>query len=153
MVHARLAGHRSRGTIGAAVISGSVALLGFGLESSLEAMASMIVIWRVTGARLASRTSEVRARQLVAVSFTCSRLYIAVEVIRALATGDRTETTVAGLVLTAGTAIFGPALGLAKLRIGVSDRPPPPGRERRTCCARIWSARASRPGSSRARRG
>lgn len=133
------------------MIAGSVALLGFGLESSLEAMASMIVIWRVTGARLAS--SERRARQLVAVSFTCSRLYIAVEVIRALATGDRAETTVAGLVLTAGTAIFGPALGLAKLRIGVSDRPPPPGRERRTCCARIWSARASRPGSSRARRG
>ena len=55
--------------IGAAVIAGSVALLGFGLDSGIEAMASIIVIWRFTGSRLASLTSERRAQQLVAVSF------------------------------------------------------------------------------------
>jgi hypothetical protein len=40
--------------IGAAIITGSVALLGFGLDSGIEAMASVIVIWRFTGTRLAS---------------------------------------------------------------------------------------------------
>jgi hypothetical protein len=55
--------------IGAALIAGSVALLGFGLDSGIEAMASIIVIWRFTGTRLASATSERRAQQLVAVSF------------------------------------------------------------------------------------
>ena len=40
--------------IGAAVIAGSVALLGFGLDSGIEALASIIVIWRFTGTRLAS---------------------------------------------------------------------------------------------------
>ncbi|MGN6175100.1 MAG: hypothetical protein ACTHPS_19450, partial [Streptosporangiaceae bacterium] len=44
--------------------------------------------------------------------------YIAAEAIRALVAGDRAETTIVGLVLTAGTAIFEPALGVAKRRIG-----------------------------------
>ena len=102
----------------AAVLAGSVALLGFGLDSGIEAMASIIVIWRFTGTRLASATSERRAQQLVAVSFFLLAPYIAVEAIRTLVAGDRAETSIAGLVLTAGTAIFEPALGVAKRRIG-----------------------------------
>jgi divalent metal cation (Fe/Co/Zn/Cd) transporter len=104
--------------IAAAVIAGSVALLGFGLDSGIEAMASVIVIWRFTGTRLASPASERRAQQLVAVSFFLLAPYIAVEAIHALAAGDRAETSIAGLLLTAGTAVFEPALGLAKRRIG-----------------------------------
>jgi hypothetical protein len=55
--------------IAAAVLAGSVALLGFGIDSGIEAMASIIVIWRFTGTRLASRTAERRAQKLVAASF------------------------------------------------------------------------------------
>lgn len=102
----------------AAVLAGSVALLGFGMDSGIEAMASIIVIWRFTGTRLASATSERRAQQLVAVSFFLLAPYIAIEAIRALAAGDHAETSIIGLVLTAGTAIFEPALGVAKRRIG-----------------------------------
>ncbi len=104
--------------IGAAIAAGSVALLGFGLDSGIEALASVIVIWRFTGTRLASPTAERRAQKLVAVSFFLLAPYIAAEAIRALAAGDHAETSIAGLILTAGTAIFEPALGLAKRRIG-----------------------------------
>jgi divalent metal cation (Fe/Co/Zn/Cd) transporter len=104
--------------IAAAAAAGSVALFGFGLDSGIEAMASVIVIWRFTGTRLASPTSERRAQQLVAVSFFLLAPYIAAEAIRALAAGDRAETSIVGLVLTAGTAVFEPALGIAKRRIG-----------------------------------
>jgi divalent metal cation (Fe/Co/Zn/Cd) transporter len=104
--------------IGAAVIAGSVALLGFGLDSGIEALASVIVIWRFTGSRLASPTAERRAQQLVAISFYLLAPYIAVEAIRALAGGDRAETSIAGIVLTAGTALFEPLLGTAKRRVG-----------------------------------
>jgi divalent metal cation (Fe/Co/Zn/Cd) transporter len=104
--------------IGAAIVAGSVALLGFGLDSGIEAMASVIVIWRFTGTRLASATSERRAQQLVAVSFFLLAPYIAGEAVRALVAGDHAETSIIGLVLTAGTAVFEPALGLAKRRIG-----------------------------------
>lgn len=104
--------------IAAALIAGSPALLGFGLDSGIEALASIIVIWRFTGTRLASATSERRAQQLVAISFYLLAPYIAAEAIRTLATADRAETTIVGLVLTAGTAILEPVLGLAKQRIG-----------------------------------
>jgi divalent metal cation (Fe/Co/Zn/Cd) transporter len=104
--------------IGAALVAGSVALLGFGLDSGIEALASIIVIWRFTGTRLASATSERRAQQLVAISFYLLAPYIGVESIRALATGDRAQASIIGLVLTAGTAILEPALGVAKRRIG-----------------------------------
>lgn len=104
--------------IGAAIVAKSVALLGFGLDSGIEAIASVIVIWRFTGTRLASPTAERRAQKMVAVSFFLLAPYIVAEAIRALAAGDHAETSIAGLVLTAGTAIFEPALGLAKRRIG-----------------------------------
>jgi divalent metal cation (Fe/Co/Zn/Cd) transporter len=104
--------------IGAAIAAGSVALLGFGLDSGIEAIASVIVIWRFTGTRLASPTAERRAQKMVAASFFLLAPYIAAEAIRALAAGDHAETSIAGLVLTAGTALFEPALGVAKRRIG-----------------------------------
>jgi divalent metal cation (Fe/Co/Zn/Cd) transporter len=104
--------------IAAAVIAGSVALLGFGLDSGIEALASIIVIWRFTGTRLTGASAERRAQQLVAVSFYLLAPYIAAEAIWGLINGDRAETSIAGLVLTAGTAIFEPALGVAKRRIG-----------------------------------
>jgi divalent metal cation (Fe/Co/Zn/Cd) transporter len=108
--------------IAAAVIAGSVALLGFGLDSGIEALASIIIIWRFTGTRLASPTSERRAPQLVAGRFFLLAPNIAAEAIRGLITGDRAETSIAGIVLTAGTAIFEPALGIAKRRIGARLR-------------------------------
>ncbi len=104
--------------IGAAVIAGSVALLAFGLDSGIEAMASVIVIWRFTGTRLASAASERRAQRLVAVSFYLLAPYIAIEAIHALVSGGRAGTSIAGIVLTAGTAILEPVLGLAKRRLG-----------------------------------
>lgn len=104
--------------VGAAVLAGSVALLGFGLDSGIEAVASVIVIWRFTGTRLANPAAERRAQRLVAVSFYLLAPYIAVEAVRALATADKAETSVAGIVLTAGTAILEPVLGLAKRRLG-----------------------------------
>ncbi|HEX4397881.1 MAG TPA: hypothetical protein VH136_09615 [Trebonia sp.] len=104
--------------IAAAVIAGSVALLGFGLDSGIEALASIIVIWRFTGTRLTGAGAERRAQQLVAVSFYLLAPYVAAEAIWGLINGDRAETSIAGLVLTAGTAIFEPVLGVVKRRIG-----------------------------------
>jgi hypothetical protein len=59
--------------VAAAVIAGSVALLGFGLDSGIEALASIIVIWRFTGSRLVGPLSERRAQKLVASASSCWR--------------------------------------------------------------------------------
>ncbi len=52
----------AEGTIAitAAIIAGSVALLGFGLDSAIEGLASVIIIWRFTGTRTLSETAESR---------------------------------------------------------------------------------------------
>ena len=55
--------------ITAAVLAGSVSLLGFGLDSAIEALASVIVIWRFTGTRRTSHNAEQHAERLVAISF------------------------------------------------------------------------------------
>jgi divalent metal cation (Fe/Co/Zn/Cd) transporter len=104
--------------IGAALVARSTALLGFGLDSGIEALASIIVVWRFTGTRLASALSERRAQKLVAVSFFLLAPYIAVEAAQALAAGTRAETSIVGIVLTAGTALLEPPLGIAKRRLG-----------------------------------
>lgn len=104
--------------VGAALVARSVALLGFGLDSGVEALASIIVIWRLSGSRLASTLSERRAQQLVALSFLLLSPYIAVESLQAFGSGHRPETSVVGILLTAGTAVLEPPLGIAKRRLG-----------------------------------
>ena len=56
----------------AAVLAGSVALLGFGLDSVIEGLASVIVVWRFTGARTLSDTAEANAQKAVAGLMTGS---------------------------------------------------------------------------------
>lgn len=104
--------------IAVALTAGSVALLGFGLDSGIEALASVIVIWRLSGSRRSSETAERRGQRLVAISFLLLGPYIAVEALSALASGARPESSLVGIALTGFTVIFEPSIGLAKRRLG-----------------------------------
>lgn len=102
----------------AGVTAGSVALIGWALSSVVEGLASVIVIWRFTGARTHSETAERRAQRGVAVSFWLLAPYVAVESIRDLITAHHPDTTVLGIVLTAASLLIMPLLGRAKHRLG-----------------------------------
>jgi divalent metal cation (Fe/Co/Zn/Cd) transporter len=102
----------------AGILAGSVALLGNGLDSAIEGLASVIVVWRFTGSRISSATSERRAQQLVAVSFFLLAPYVAFEAITSLATQHHAETSWLGIGLSVGTLCVCPWLGRAKLRLG-----------------------------------
>jgi divalent metal cation (Fe/Co/Zn/Cd) transporter len=102
----------------AGVLAGSVALLGFGLDSAIEGLASVIVIWRFTGARTHSETSERRAQRAVAISFLLLAPYIAVDAMVTLASASRPETSWVGIGLAAGSIALMPALARAKRRLG-----------------------------------
>jgi divalent metal cation (Fe/Co/Zn/Cd) transporter len=104
--------------ITAAVIAGSVALLGFGLDSVIEGLASVIVVWRFTGARTLSETAEARAGKAVAVTFFLLAPYIAWDAAAALASGDHARTSWLGIALAIASLIVMPALGVAKRRLG-----------------------------------
>lgn len=108
------------GTIGviAGILAGSIALMAFGLDSAIEGLASIIVIWRFTGARTLSVTAERRAQQLVALSFYLLAPYVAAEAIQTLLNGADAETSWLGIGLSIGTLAICPWLGMAKQRIG-----------------------------------
>src|SRR5207248_7419712 len=71
----------------AALAAGSVALLGFGIDSVIEGLASVIVIWRFTGERRLSEEAERRAQRAIAVSFFLLAPYIAQDAVRTLIAG------------------------------------------------------------------
>ena len=104
--------------ITAALVAGSVALLGFGIDSAIEGLASVIVIWRFTGTRRLSELAEVQAQKAVAVSFFLLAPYIAQDAIRALVNGDRPSTSWVGIGLSISSIVVMPLLGRAKQRVG-----------------------------------
>jgi divalent metal cation (Fe/Co/Zn/Cd) transporter len=65
--------------IGAGVMAGSVALVGFGADSVIEAGAGLVVLWLVTGGRASSGRAERQAQWLIAASFVLLAAYVAVE--------------------------------------------------------------------------
>jgi divalent metal cation (Fe/Co/Zn/Cd) transporter len=71
--------------LGAGLAAGSIALVGFGADSLIEAWAGFVVVWLFTGARRTSHTAERRAQQLIAGSFFILAAYVGVEAIRDLA--------------------------------------------------------------------
>jgi divalent metal cation (Fe/Co/Zn/Cd) transporter len=104
--------------ITAALIAGSVALLGFGIDSVIEGIASVIVIWRFTGSRRISASAERRAQQMVAVSFFLLAPYITQDAIRTLIAGEHPSTSLVGIGLSVSSIVVMPLLGRAKQRIG-----------------------------------
>ena len=103
--------------IAAGVVAGSIALVGFGLDSAIEGFASVIIIWRFTGHRIHSAVAEDRAQKLVAIQFFLLAPYVAVESMRALVGGEHPDHTLVGILLACGSLIFMPMLGIAKQRI------------------------------------
>jgi divalent metal cation (Fe/Co/Zn/Cd) transporter len=98
--------------------AGSAALTGWALGSAVEGLASVIVIWRLTGTRTMSETAERRAQRGVAVSFWLLAPYIAAESARDLIAGHHPKATAIGMALTAAALLAMPLLGHAKHKLG-----------------------------------
>jgi divalent metal cation (Fe/Co/Zn/Cd) transporter len=102
----------------AGVLAGSVALVGFGVDSLIEFAAASVIVWLFTGGRGSSERSEQRAQQLIAASYILLAAYIAVESIRDLAAGHHPQASWVGIGLAAFTAPTMPLLARAKRRVG-----------------------------------
>lgn len=102
----------------AGIAAGSIALIGFGIDSAIEGVASVVIVWRFSGGRTLSHKAEDRAQKLVAVQFFILAPYVAVEATRSLVDGSHAEESVVGIVLAASSLVIMPLLGTAKQRIG-----------------------------------
>jgi len=98
------------------LLAGSVALVGFGLDSVIETASAGILLWRLR----ASRDGEHRertARRLVGVCFLLLAAYIAVESVRALWTKAQPERSLPGILIAIAAVIVMPLLGRAKRKV------------------------------------
>jgi divalent metal cation (Fe/Co/Zn/Cd) transporter len=102
----------------AGVAAGSIALIGWGIDSTIEGVASLVIIWRFTGHRVDSDEAENVARKVVAVSFFLLAPYIAVEATRQLVTGNEPRASWVGVALAFSAVVFMPLFGYAKKSIG-----------------------------------
>jgi len=101
----------------AGILAGSVALVGFGLDSAIEGFASGIIVWRFSGARMFSEAAEQRAQRLVAIQFFILAPYVGFESVQALIEGQRPDVSWLGIALSASSLAVMPYLGIAKQRI------------------------------------
>ena len=106
--------------IGAGVVASSVALVGFGADSLVEAVAGVVVLWRFAGARAGSGEAERRAQRLIGASFYAIALYVGVEATRSLIGGHEPDASWVGIGLSVVTLVAMPPLAAAKSR--VADR-------------------------------
>lgn len=102
----------------AGIAAGSIALIGFGADSLIEALAGFVVLWLFTGARLGSLQAERRAQQMIAISFFILATYVGVESIRSLVGANEPDPSWLGVGLAAFTAPTMPLLAMVKRRIG-----------------------------------
>ena len=102
--------------ISAGMVAGSVALVGFGLDSVVEVSSGLIILWQFRH-RL-PETRERQALRLLAFSFFGLAAYVAFESIRTLITGSDPDTSPVGIGLAIASLIVMPFLSWAQRRTG-----------------------------------
>ena len=104
--------------LAAGIAAGSIALVGFGVDSLIEVLAGAVVVWLFTGGRIGSAVAERRAQQAISLSFLLLAVYVAVESLRTLVAGHHPDPSWVGIGLAAFTAVTMPLLARAKRRVG-----------------------------------
>jgi divalent metal cation (Fe/Co/Zn/Cd) transporter len=110
----------AEGVIGTAagIMANSIALIGYGIDSTITGVASVIIIWRFTGARLQSDDAERQAQKVVAITFFLLAPYIVIAAVHHLVTGSEAQASWVGIALATTSVILMPIFGRAKRRIG-----------------------------------
>lgn len=103
--------------------SGSIALIGFGLDSIVESLSGLILIWRLRKNDVCSegeeRTSENKAIKFVAATFFLLGAYVLYESIKKLIFIEISEPSIPGIVISILSVIIMPILSFRKRDLGM----------------------------------
>ncbi|UCG54099.1 MAG: cation transporter [Dehalococcoidia bacterium] len=103
-------------------IAGSVALIGFGLDSVVESLSGLVLIWRLRQHSKISVEAEERiekkARRLVAATFFILGSYILYESIEKLIVVEIPEPSLAGIIIAILSIVIMPILTWQKYNTG-----------------------------------
>jgi divalent metal cation (Fe/Co/Zn/Cd) transporter len=103
--------------VGAGFAAGSIALVGFGADSVVEAVAGLVLLWRFGGDRHSSDAAERRAYRLIGISFYAIGAYVGIEAIIQLFSGSHPGVSWIGIGLAAVALMTMPPLAIAKGRV------------------------------------
>lgn len=103
------------------LVAGSIALVGFGLDSLIETASAVVLLWRLGAEQDSERRehAELLARRLVGVSFLLLSTYVAVQSLRALWLREQSSRSWPGILIAAAAVIVMPLLGRAKRLVAV----------------------------------
>lgn len=107
--------------IGAGVAAGSIALVGFGVDSYVEVFAGSVILWRLAKERHGHELSEAaerRALRLIAITFLVLAAGVGAESVRKLIVGAEPDESLFGIGLAVVSLIVMPLLARAKRRVG-----------------------------------
>jgi cation diffusion facilitator family transporter len=109
--------------IAAGAAAGSIALIGFGVDSGIEVIAASALLWRFRQASADASEAEHgraerRALYVVSATFFALAAYIAFEAIQGLASRDEPESSTIGLVLAVVSLVVMPTLAYSKQQTG-----------------------------------
>ena len=110
--------------VGAGLIAGSIALIGFGVDSFVETVSGAVLIWRLSAETRGGLDEEAvervkqRAERLVGVAFLLLAAYVAFEAVRSLVNNEEPLASPIGIALTALSIAVMLWLARAKRRTG-----------------------------------
>jgi divalent metal cation (Fe/Co/Zn/Cd) transporter len=107
--------------IAAGIAAGSIALVGFGVDSYVEVFAGSVILWRLARERQGQELSDAaerRAVRLIAITFLLLAAGVGAESVRRLRTGAEPDDSLFGIVLAFVSLIVMPLLAWAKRRVG-----------------------------------
>lgn len=107
--------------IWAAIPAGSDALLGFGLDSGVESLSGLVLIWRLNIERKdTDRAAEVeeQALKLIGLTFFALAAFVGYQSATTLLNGVRPEPSWVGIAVTTLSLIVMPILARNKERVG-----------------------------------
>jgi len=102
--------------IGAGWLAGSIALVGFGVDSLIESFSGGILLWRLASPAHDERREQLALR-LVGASFFLLAAYVCFEAIKSLLAAELPKASVPGIVLAAVSLIVMPLLARAKRKV------------------------------------
>jgi divalent metal cation (Fe/Co/Zn/Cd) transporter len=105
-----------------ALLAGSIALIGFGIDSLIEMSSGLVLLWRLQTRRdmESAERAEAIALRLVGLSFVVLAVYIAFESISALAERELPGASLGGIVIAVVSLIVMPILARAKRRVAAA---------------------------------
>ena len=102
--------------VGAGVVAGSIALVGFGVDSVIESVSGAVLVWRLQS-HLEDEKREQQALRLVGGSFLLLAAYVGVDAAKTLLQREPPHASLVGIGLAIASLVIMPLLARAKRRV------------------------------------